>query len=106
MYSILHVVVHLSINNIKIYNFLICLSRLLRSLVVMDYCCKSYVETDLTSLHYITFIESLTVLPTETLSFDSKKFANKSIKVVEARKKKQKPFLIIVALQNYIFKIT
>jgi hypothetical protein len=58
----------------------------------MDPFYKSCVETDLASLHYITFIEPLIVLSTETLSFDSEQFTNNPInKVIEA---KRKPFLL------------
>jgi hypothetical protein len=53
----------------------------------MDPFCKSCVETDLASLHYITFIEPLIVLSTKTLSFDSEQFTNNPInKVIEAKK--------------------
>jgi hypothetical protein len=39
-------------------------------LVAMDSSCKTYVKTDLASLHYVTFIEPLVVCPTEALSFE------------------------------------
>jgi hypothetical protein len=45
-------------------------------------------ETDLASLHYTTFVEPLTVLLREALSFDSDQFANNSIKLFEAKNKK------------------
>jgi hypothetical protein len=89
MHSISHVVVHLSINNIEIYNFQICVSSLLRSLVAMYPCYKSYGETNLASLHSVTFIEPLTVRP---MSFNSEQFVNNSIKVIEA--KNRNPFLL------------
>jgi hypothetical protein len=54
--------------------------------VAMDSSCKTYVETDLISLHYVTFIEPLVVYPTEALSFDSDEFMNNSInKVIEEK---------------------
>jgi hypothetical protein len=53
----------------------------------MDPFCKSYVENDLVSLHYVTFIEPLAIFPTEALSFDYKQFTNNSInKVIEAKR--------------------
>jgi hypothetical protein len=56
------------------------------SLVAMDHFCKTYVETDLASLHYITFIEPLTICPMEAKSFDSDQFTNNSInKVIEEK---------------------
>jgi hypothetical protein len=49
---------------------------------------KSYIDTDLASLHYITFIEPFTVSPKEVLSFDSKQFMNTSInKLIETKDK-------------------
>jgi hypothetical protein len=36
-------------------------------LVAMDSSCKTYVKTNLASLHYVTFIELLAVCPTEAL---------------------------------------
>jgi hypothetical protein len=50
--------------------------------VAMDHFHKSYVVTDLTSLHYVTFIESLVVFPTDALSFDSEQFMTNSMKKV------------------------
>jgi hypothetical protein len=62
-----------------------CLSRIFKSLVVMDYFYKSYVETDLATLHYVNFIEPFNVLPTEPLSFDSAHFtSNYTNKVFES----------------------
>jgi hypothetical protein len=59
----------------------------------MDHFYKSCVETDLASLHYVTFVEPLTVLPTEALSFDSNEFMNNSInKLIQEEKKN--PFLL------------
>jgi hypothetical protein len=56
-----------------------------KSLVAMDYFYKSCVETDLATLHYVTFIESFNVLPTEPLSFDSAHFtSNYTNKVFES----------------------
>jgi hypothetical protein len=56
--------------------------------VAIDPFCKSYVKTDLASLHYVTFIEPLVVFPMEAMSFDSRQFTNNSInKVIEAKTK-------------------
>jgi hypothetical protein len=53
--------------------------------MAMDLFCKSCVETDLASLHYVTFIEPLVVFPTEALSFNFEQFTNNSInKVIES----------------------
>jgi hypothetical protein len=52
----------------------------------MDSFCKTYIKTDLASLHYVTFIELLVVCPTEALSFDSDEFMNNAInKVIEEK---------------------
>jgi hypothetical protein len=52
----------------------------------MNHFCKSNVETNLATLHYVTFIEPLTVFSMEALSFDSGQFMNNSInKVIEAK---------------------
>jgi hypothetical protein len=49
---------------------------------------KSYIDTNLASLHYVTFIKPLAVFPMEALSFDCEHFTNTSInKVIEAKKK-------------------
>jgi hypothetical protein len=65
---------------------LICLNILFVSLVTMDRFCKSNAETDLETLHYITFIKSLTIFSTEALFLDSKQFTNNSInKVIETK---------------------
>jgi hypothetical protein len=47
------------------FDIFICLSKLLRSLVAMDPYYKSCAEIDLASLHYVTFIKPLFILPTE-----------------------------------------
>jgi hypothetical protein len=49
----------------------ICLNRLFISLVLMDRFCKTNTKTDLATLHYVAFIEPLTVFPTKAMSFDS-----------------------------------
>jgi hypothetical protein len=55
--------------------------------------CKSYVDTDLAFVHYITFIESFVISPKEAMSFDSEQFVNTSInKLIEA--KDQDPYLL------------
>jgi hypothetical protein len=60
----------------------------------MDTFHKSYAETDLTSVHYITFIEPLVVFLTEALSFESEQFTNNFINnVIEA--KRNDPFLLL-----------
>jgi hypothetical protein len=65
---------------------LISLNKLFISYVAMDRFYKSNTETDLTTLHYVTFIESLVVSPMEDLSFESEWFTNNSInKVIEAK---------------------
>jgi hypothetical protein len=43
---------------------------------------KTNAETDLALLHYVNFIESLAVFPTEALSFNSKQFKNNFVKEV------------------------
>jgi hypothetical protein len=42
-----------------------------KSFVAMNSLYTSYVETDLATLHYVTFIEPFDVLPIEALSFDA-----------------------------------
>jgi hypothetical protein len=68
-------------------NFLfICLNRLYIYFMAMDPFRNLYNDTNLASLHYITFIEPLAVLPTEVLSFDSEEFTNNSMKnVIEGK---------------------
>jgi hypothetical protein len=57
------------------------------SLVPMDRFYKTNTETDLTTLHYMAFIEPLTIFPMEAMSFDSKQFMNNSInKVIEVER--------------------
>jgi hypothetical protein len=60
----------------------ICLNRLLISLVAMDHFYKSFVETDLAFLHYVTFIEPLAIFSTEALSFHFDDFTVNSMKKV------------------------
>jgi hypothetical protein len=60
----------------------------------MEPSCKTYVETDMVSLHYVTFIEPLAICLTEALSFDSDQFTKNSInKVIE--EKTNDPFLLL-----------
>jgi hypothetical protein len=55
---------------------------------------NSYADTNLASLHYVTFIEPLAILPTETFSFDSKQVINNSMKkVIEG--KINAPFVLL-----------
>jgi hypothetical protein len=64
------------------------------SLVTMYPFYKSYAKTDLSSLHYFSFIKPLAILITEAMSFDSEQFKNNSINhVIEA--KNQIPFLAL-----------
>jgi hypothetical protein len=66
----------------------ICRNKLSIFLMAMNTFFKSYAETDLAWLHYITFIEPIIVSPNETLSFDSELFTNTSInKFIEAKTK-------------------
>jgi hypothetical protein len=77
----------------------VCLNRFFISLVAMEPSCKTYVETDMVSLHYVTFIEPLAICLTEALSFDSDQFTKNSInKVIE--EKTNDPFLL---LQEHLF---
>jgi hypothetical protein len=64
------------------------------SLVTTGLFYKSNVETDLASLHYITFIVPLVVFPMEALSFDSKQFTNNSVKNV-TEKERNDPFILL-----------
>jgi hypothetical protein len=62
----------------------------------MDPFCKIYVETDLASLHYTTFIEPFAICPMEALSFDSDQFMNNSINKVI----KEKSMIISCSSKN------
>jgi hypothetical protein len=48
----------------------------------MDHFYKSYAETNLASLHYVTFVMLLAAFPTEVMSFDSEHFTKNSMKIV------------------------
>jgi hypothetical protein len=62
--------------------------------MAIDPFCKSCIKTDLTSLHYVTFLEPLAIFPIEALPFDSKQFMNNSInKIVESKTKES--FLLL-----------
>jgi predicted AAA+ superfamily ATPase len=50
--------------------------------MAMDYFYKSYAETDLASVHHVTFIEPLAVFSMKALSFDSDDFTINSMKKV------------------------
>jgi hypothetical protein len=78
----------------KLIILFVYLNRLFISLVAIDPSCKTYVENDLISLHYVTFIELLAICPTETLSFDSDQFTNNSINEV-IEEKTNDPFLLL-----------
>jgi hypothetical protein len=65
----------------------------------MDPFCKIYVESDLASLHYTTFIEPFAICPMEALSFDSDQFMNNSINKV-IKEKINDHFLL---LKEYFF---
>jgi hypothetical protein len=67
----------------------------------MDLFYKSNAETDLASLHYVTFIKLLVVFPMEALSFDSKQFTNNSMKKVIGGERNN-PFLL---LEEHFFAI-
>jgi hypothetical protein len=72
----------------------ICLTRIFKYLVAMDFFYKSCPETDLTTLHHVTFIELFGVLPIKALSFNSKQFtSNYNNKVFES--KNNDSFLIL-----------
>jgi hypothetical protein len=59
----------------------------------MDSFSKPYAEIDLVSLHYVTFIDPLAVMSTESLSFGFERFMNNSInKLIE--EKTNGPFLL------------
>jgi hypothetical protein len=61
--------------------------------MAMDYFCKTCVKIDMDTLHYVTFIEPLVVIPTQALSFDSEQITNTSIdKVIES--KTNDPYMI------------
>jgi hypothetical protein len=63
-------------------------------MVAMDFFYQSCVETDLSILHYVTFIEPFGVLPTEALSFHSDQFtSNYANKIFESKNKD--PFLLL-----------
>jgi hypothetical protein len=66
----------------RIYFLFICLNIVLLSLMEMDHFYKSYTKTDLASLHYVTFIESLAIFSTEALSFDFDDFTVNFMKKV------------------------
>jgi hypothetical protein len=69
--------------------------------VAMDSSCKTYVETDLTSLHYVTFIEAFAICPTKVLSFDSNEFKNNiANKVIEENTNEP-----IVLIEEHFFAI-
>jgi hypothetical protein len=52
----------------------------------MDYFYKTDTETNLATLHYLAFIEALTLSSKEALSFDSKQFTNNTNnKVIEEK---------------------
>jgi hypothetical protein len=70
----------------------VCLNRFYISLVTMNTFCKLFVNIDLTSLHYVTFIKPFVISPIETLSFDSEEFTNTSINNLIVAKDKD-PFL-------------
>jgi hypothetical protein len=60
----------------------------------MDTFYKSCVKIDLAWLHYVTIIEPLTVMPTESLSIHSEQFMNNFInKLIE--EKINDPFLLL-----------
>jgi hypothetical protein len=62
--------------------FFFSLSRIFNSFVAMDSFYTSCAETDLPTLHYVTFIEPFGVLPLEATSFDTQQFMNNYAKKV------------------------
>jgi hypothetical protein len=77
----------------------------------MDPFCKSYVKVDLSSLHYVTFIESFVVMPTKSLSLSPEQFMNNSINKL-IKEKINDPFLLVeqhffitVLLHNKIYEV-
>jgi hypothetical protein len=81
------------------------------SLVAMDLFYKSNTKINLVSLHYITFIESLVVFPTEALSFDSEQFTNNSgKKMIEGARNDhfvllEEHFFAVVLLYNKNYEV-
>jgi hypothetical protein len=73
-YCVFKILIHFLIDNSGINNFFVCLNNLYKFLVAMDPFCKSYAEIDLASLHYVTFIEPLVIIPMESLSFGFEQF--------------------------------
>jgi hypothetical protein len=69
--------------------------------MVIDHFYKSYAETVLASLHYVTFIEPLAVFLTEVQSFDFDDFTINSMKKV-IEEKINDPF---VPLEEYFFAV-
>jgi hypothetical protein len=55
---------------------------------------KAYAETNLASLHYITFVEPLTALSSEALSFDSEQFTKNFMKIV-IEGERNDPFMLL-----------
>jgi hypothetical protein len=67
----------------------------------MDFFYKSCAKIDLTTLHYVTFIEPFGVLPTEALSFDPDQLmSNYTNKIFDS--KNNDPFLL---LEEYFFDV-
>jgi hypothetical protein len=69
-------------------------NRFFISLVTMDLFDKSNAETNLASLHYVTFIEPLVIFPTEALSFNLEQFTNNSMKKVTEGERND-PFVLL-----------
>jgi hypothetical protein len=55
---------------------------------------KAYAETNLASLHYVTFVEPLAALSTEKLSFDSEQFTKNFMKIV-IEGERNYPFMLL-----------
>jgi hypothetical protein len=65
---------------------LICVHRLCIYLVTMNTFCTSYPNTDLAWIHYVIFIELITVSLDEAMSFHSEQFTDNSMnKLIEAK---------------------
>jgi hypothetical protein len=60
----------------------------------MDHFYRTNTENDLVTLHYVAFIEPMTIFLMEALSFDSEQFTSNSInKAIEAET--TNPFLLL-----------
>jgi hypothetical protein len=90
---------------------LVCLNSLYKSLMEMDIFCKLYVEIDFASLHHVTFIELLAIMPTVSLAFSLEQFMNNSIdKLIEGKIYNhflllEEHFFVVVLLHNKTYEV-